>query len=204
LNAVVASARVLAISPTLSDGERAVVERIERASQRLSGMLADLRDFTRARLGGLLIVRRARCDVGALVRQVVGELQSVHPNRHITVECQGNLMLDADGQRVAQLLSNLIANAFQHSADDSDVQVRATREADAVTIEVHNTGPAIPPALMKRVFAPLSREEGSDSTHLGLGLYIAHQIARAHGGDIAVQSSAGAGTRFTARLPSEG
>jgi signal transduction histidine kinase len=203
VNTVMTSTHLLAITD-LSDSQRAAVERIERASERLSGMLVDLREFTRTRLGGLLLVNREPCDIADLIHQVVGELQPVHPDRHIELECQGNLVLMADRKRISQVLSNLVANALQHSPRNTDVHVRANREADAVTIEVHNAGPAIPPDLLKRVFAPLSREGRSDDGHLGLGLYIAEQIARAHGGEISVESSADAGTRFTVRLPSDG
>jgi signal transduction histidine kinase len=204
VSAVTLSARRLMTSPALPDSERTAVEVIERASQRLSGMLADLRDFTRTRLGGFLVVQRELCDVADLVRNVVGELESAYPNRRITVECCGNLMASVDRKRVSQLLSNLVGNALQHGDESSDVQVSASREAEAITIEVRNAGPAIEPALIKRLFDPLSsRKAQSDNSHLGLGLYIARQIALAHGGSIDVESSADAGTRFAVRLPAQ-
>ena len=204
LNDVMMSARHLAASLGISESERAAVERIERASERLTGMLADLRDFTRTRLGGLLIVHREPCDIGDIVREVVAELEPTHPNRRITVACRGDLLLAADRKRIAQLLSNLVANALQHGAEDSGVRVGVTRDADAVTVEVHNAGPAIESALMKHLFQPHSRAGVSSNAHLGLGLYIAQQIARAHGGDVAVRSSDAHGTSFTLRLPVEG
>ena len=205
VNAVTLSARRLMISRDLPDGERAAVGRIVYATERLTAMLADLRDFTRTRLGGFLIVHREPCDVGDLVRNIVGELEHAYANRRITVECRGNLVVSVDRKRVAQLLSNLVANALEHGAENNDVQVIGSREADAVIIEVRNAGPAIEPALMKRLFDPLrsSRKAQTDNGHLGLGLYIAQKIALAHGGTIDVQSSAGAGTRFTVRLPAE-
>ena len=204
VNAVTLSARRLMISPNLPESERAAVERIKRASERLSGMLADLRDFTRTRLGGFLIVHRQPCDVADLVRSVVGELEPAYPNHRITVECRGDLRVSVDRKRVSQLLSNLVANALQHGGENSDVRVNASREADGVTIEVCNAGPAIEPALIKRLFDPLSsRKAQSDNSHLGLGLYIAQQIALAHGGTVQAESSADAGTRFPVRLPAE-
>ncbi len=204
VNAVVMSARRLAGSANLSDGERASVQRIEHASERLAGMLDDLRDFTRTRLGGLLLVHREPCDVSRLVRDVVAELQPVHPGRPVDVRCEGDLALQVDRKRLSQLLSNLVANALQHGAASCAVRVRVTREGEALAVEVHNAGPAIQPALMARLFDPLPREVRSDDSHLGLGLYIARQIARAHGGDIAVESSDAIGTRFRLRLPCEG
>ena len=204
LNAVALSARRLMISPKLPDSERASVELIEHASERLTAMLADLRDFTRTRLGGFLIVHREMCDVAELVRNVVSELASGYANRRVTVECRGNPMVSVDRKRVAQLLSNLVANALQHGVANADVQVTTSREADTVTIDVRNAGPAIEPAVMKRLFDPFSnRKAHSDNSHLGLGLYITQQIAHAHGGSIDVQSSAGAETSFTVRLPAE-
>jgi signal transduction histidine kinase len=202
VNTVMMSARRLMISDNLSGSERAAVERIERASDRLSGLLSDLRDFTRTRLGGLVSVHREACNMADLVRNVVEELEAVHADRRVAVECRGNLMVDVDRKRVSQLLSNLIANALQHGAKTSVVDVSTVGAPDGVTIDVHNDGPVIEPARMKRLFDPCNREAQGDDTHLGLGLYIARQIAVAHGGDISVQSSSDAGTRFTVRLAS--
>ncbi len=203
VNAVTLSARRLMISRDLPDSERAAVQRIVFATERLTAMLADLRDFTRTRLGGFLIVHPEPCDVADLVRNIVGELEHAYANRRVTIECRGNLLVSVDRKRVSQLLSNLVANALEHGAENSDVRVSATREADAVIIEVRNAGPAIQPALMKRLFDPFSSSHKAPSNdgHLGLGLYIARQIARAHGGDVDVQSSGGAGTCVTVRLP---
>jgi signal transduction histidine kinase len=96
LSAVTLSARHLLTRPNLADSERAAVERIDRASERLSGMLADLRDFARTRLGGFLVVHPHLCDVGDLVRNVVGEFESEYANRRIAVECRGNQVIVLD------------------------------------------------------------------------------------------------------------
>jgi signal transduction histidine kinase len=203
VNAVAMSARRLLVSGNLSDTDRATVTRIERASERLTTMLGDLRDFTRTRLDGPLSLQREPCNVAELIQTAVSELELAYPDRHITVECRGNLTVSVDRKRVLRLLSNLVANAVQHGAQDGDIQVRAAGQANGVTIEIHNGGPAIDAARMKRLFDPLASDGERKEAHLGLGLYISRQIALAHGGDIAVQSSSDAGTRFIARLPDE-
>jgi signal transduction histidine kinase len=201
VNAVSTSARILAGSRNLSNVERDAVTRIERAVTRLSGMLFDLRDFTRTRLGGLARIDREPCDIGVVVRDIVEELAVVYPDRRITVQCSGDLATRADIKRIAQLVSNLVGNALQHGPANTVVTVSAHGEADTITIEVHNLGPVIEPAVMKTLFEPLSRHSYADNHRLGLGLYIAQQIAFAHDGSIDVSSTRETGTRFTVRFP---
>jgi signal transduction histidine kinase len=202
VHAVMMSTRRLMLSRGLTADERTAVERIERASGRLSGMLSDLRDFTRTRLGGLLVVRPQPVDVAGLVRDVVGELEAAYSDRRIVVECRGDLVASVDTKRIPQLLSNLVANALQHGAANSAVQISARREGNDLIIDVRHEGRPIEPTLMQRLFDPLrSGDAEGDTTHLGLGLYIARQIALAHGGTIAVESTVSAGTCFTVRLP---
>lgn len=99
-------------------------------------------------------------------------------------------------------MSNLVANALQHGPRDTDVTVIAAGDDDSVTLEVHDTGPAIDPALLETLFDPLSASpRAPDEARLGLGLYIAQQIVFAHQGSIDVQSSDETGTTFTVRLP---
>ena len=164
-------------------------------------MLADLRDFTRARLGGLVRVDADLCDVSEIVHNVVGELAAVHPDVPLKVERSGDLTARLDSKRVAQLLSNLVANALQHGAKDQ-VTILAEGNADTIILKVHNSGVPIAPDRIRFLFEPLRRDSGNrDDARLGLGLYIAQQIARAHGATIEATSDRLAGTSFIVRLP---
>ena len=109
--------------------------------------------------------------------------------------------------RLRQAVSNLMGNAVQHGAEGAPIELRLSAEKDDLVIVVHNGGPPIPPGELSKIFDPLVR--GSSAEHpkknrpgsIGLGLYIAREIARSHGGSIDVTSTAQAGTAFTARLP---
>ncbi len=200
LDAVRASAHVLAASGNLSMKERAAVQRITRAASRLAGMLEDLRDHTRIRLGGLVPIECGPCDVGRLVREIVDEFAAAYPDRHVVTDCSGDLIAQVDAARTSRLVSNLVANALQHGTDRPHVAVYG--ETDSIAIDVHNAGPAMDPGRLGTLFEPFGRLPGSsDRSRLGLGLYIAHQIALAHRGTIHVTSTATCGTRFTVRLP---
>jgi signal transduction histidine kinase len=106
----------------------------------------------------------------------------------------------ADRARIAQLLSNLVANALTHGDAAGAILVRAATGGDAFTLSVENHGTAISPAAMERLFQPFARGSGNRREGLGLGLFIASEIARAHHGELTAESTDRL-TRFTLRIP---
>jgi signal transduction histidine kinase len=102
------------------------------------------------------------------------------------------------------VLTNLTSNAIQHGDPSRPITVTCSSRGDDVAVAVHNHGAPIPRELQRAIFDPFRRiaeSTGGASANLGLGLYIAQQIARAHGGDIAVRSSPESGTEFALTLP---
>ena len=123
-------------------------------------------------------------------------------------ETSGDLSGAFDGARLQQVFSNLLNNAVQYGAKDSQVLFEACGAPDSVSVRVKNDGAAIPDDALQVIFNPLVRVLGSAagqddrrSTSLGLGLFIARTIVMGHGGVLEVESSEEAGTVFTARLP---
>ncbi len=193
-------------------GLRALVQRPERASelaghiqrsiQRMSGLIDNLMDFARGRLGGgLTLQREAEAALGPVLTDVVEEFRSTHPARVIELAASLPQGIRCDGLRMAQLLSNLVGNALTHGAADKPVRVEASCAAGELVLSVINAGDPIPAAALKTLFHPFVRAAvRPNQDGLGLGLYIAAEIARAHGGTIEV-SSDHAQTRFTFRMP---
>jgi signal transduction histidine kinase len=135
-------------------------------------------------------------DLESLIEEIASEYRTTHPGARIEVVVEASQRGPWDPERIKQLLSNLLANALQNSTGDSPVQLRVSAEAQRARIEVTNHGPAIPEAIRERPFDAFHA-----SPHgLGLGLFIVDQIARAHGGDVAFDSTDGK-TVFTVRLP---
>jgi sigma-B regulation protein RsbU (phosphoserine phosphatase) len=133
--------------------------------------------------------------------QVIEELRRTAPDREII----SDIILDApvycDAGRIGQLLSNLLANALTHGAATSPVRVNARASHNLFELTVSNSGPPIPAAALEKLFQPFFRREVRASQKgLGLGLHIASEIARAHGGTLQVASSDEL-TTFTLRVP---
>ena len=127
-------------------------------------------------------------------------MQEAHPDRQVIADIDLDGPVRCDPGRLEQLLSNLLANALAHGRPHSPVRVRAAFEGNDVVIEVHNHGEPIPADRLDKVFAPFWRRTVAREG-LGLGLYICSQIARSHGGQVTVRSTADQGTTFVARLP---
>ncbi|MGU7813309.1 ATP-binding protein [Burkholderia sp. AW49-1] len=179
--------------------------RLIRSGRRMQGLLDDLCDFNRTRLGLGINVVPGNIDLAHVVANVVDELQTVHPDREIKIDVNGDLRGDWDGQRLQQLLSNLVSNAIKYGAPDTLVRVAATSDDTEVHIEVGNSGAAIDPLTLDRIFDPLQRgadrsERTDEDVGLGLGLYIAGEIAKAHHGRIDARSDQ-TETVFAVHLP---
>jgi signal transduction histidine kinase len=183
-----------------------VVERIERAARRMSEMIATLLDFTQLRGNRRLPVSLAPTDLAEVSRAVVDELRSAHPDRTIALEVHGDAHGLWDAARMGQVISNLVGNALTHGEGETPISVAidADGDGDALTLRVHNYGPAIAPELVPQLFEPFRRGldmPAGTRRGLGLGLFIVKQIVLAHAGDVHVESTPGAGTSFIVRLP---
>jgi signal transduction histidine kinase len=191
-----------------AESEKSVRQARQAASsaRRIEGMIGQLLDFTRIRLGGGLPIERTHVDLPEVARLIIEELEPVY-QRQIHLQSAGDVSGNWDRDRLSQMLSNLAANACQHGIPGTpiDLTLDGTGAPGVVRIEVHNAG-VIPEQLLPTIFDPLSsatdrRAHRGSTSGLGLGLYITQQIVLAHGGTISVESTAAAGTRFVVELP---
>lgn len=183
----------------MSDEKRAAVGTMVLASvTRMAGLIDDVMDFARGRLGGgLTLDRDANEPLEPVLRQVVAELRTAVPGRSIDVTIELPYPVDCDRRRIAQMVSNLLGNALAHGDVSSPVVLEAVIRSGWLHISLANTGTPIPAAIMEHIFEPFARGKHRPSLQgLGLGLYISHQIAIAHGGMLDVVST-GDETRFT-------
>jgi sigma-B regulation protein RsbU (phosphoserine phosphatase) len=180
-----------------------VLGRITRAADRAQRMISQLLDFTQARLGEGLSVTPRGVDLHGAVRECVDELSLAFAGRTLRHEAVGEreeCFVDPD--RLSQLIGNLVANAMTYGDKSLEVTVRSEIAAEEFSIAVHNWGEPIAPEAMAMIFEPLSRgQDDGETGSMGLGLYIVHQIARAHHGRVEVRSSREAGTAFRACFP---
>jgi hypothetical protein len=175
---------------------------VQDSSYRMKGLIENILDFARGRLGeGIVLNCKPDEPVEKILKQVVTELQLIWPNT--TIETRYNLTepVNCDGKRIAQLFSNLLGNALTHGKKDEPVTIKAISADGGFTLSITNTGKKIPDAARERLFHPFSRGEVKPGQQgLGLGLYIASEIARAHGGTINVVST-NEDTCFTLWMP---
>ncbi|MFL5320819.1 MAG: ATP-binding protein [Myxococcaceae bacterium] len=176
-----------------------VLRRIHESGRRMGRMVGDLLDFARARLGGGIPMQLADVpDLPDMLRHVIAELQSAHPERVIRFECTdpGNVRLDRE--RVGQLLSNLLGNAIEHGAKEAPIDVTLMRSGAEMMLSVRNRGEVLSAEQLGRLFEPYEKGPGSDVREgLGLGLFIVKEIAHGHGGRVEATSNSADGTRFT-------
>ena len=167
-----------------------VARMITRSAFRMSELIDNLLDFARGQLGSGLSLHRARHDtLEPTLTDVVGELSAAWPERAVDMSFDFVHPVEVDAARIGQMVSNLVGNAFTHGDKDAPVRLRAVSRPDLFVVTVSNAGTKIPDATVARLFKPFQRGKGGHENGLGLGLYIASEIARAHGGDLTVSSS---------------
>jgi signal transduction histidine kinase len=177
------------------DAERAAI--IIRGGHRMQRMIDQLLDFTRVRLGGGFPIEAGPADLGEICRNVIEEFEA-----GIQLEVEGDLTGTWDEDRLAQVISNLVGNAVEYARPATAVVVKAYAEGPGVVVEIANQGDSIPADVLPFIFEPFrrARREISTTGNLGLGLYIAHQVALSHGGTLDAHSAHGT-TTFVMRLP---
>jgi two-component system CheB/CheR fusion protein len=176
-------------------------EIVGRGVKRIQHIVGDLLDLSREREGAGLQIDPKPTDLRAMCRQIIDELEAIAKDRKITFDCEADGEGAWDEHRILQAISNLASNAVQLGTPGSAVRVRLTGDEQRVAVEVHNSG-TIPGELLPRIFEPFrsGRHYAHRSDGLGLGLFIAKAIARAHGGGLEVDSGAGE-TVFRLVLP---
>ncbi|MEP6823236.1 MAG: HAMP domain-containing sensor histidine kinase [Ramlibacter sp.] len=182
-------------------------ERIRRSTRLMKSMVADLLGYTSTQFGTRMPISLKQADVAAVCASALQDASATHPESRFQINTTGDLVGTFDSVRLHQLFANLLINAAQYGARERPVMLDAQGGLDAVTVKVTNFGQAIPADSLAAIFKPLVQlpAEGETDTRprtsLGLGLFIAREIAEAHGGNLAVQSDAVDGTIFTVRLP---
>ena len=201
LASVAAGTRLLQ-KTRLEDKALSILDMMGKSVSRMSALIDNVMDLARGRLGGGLTMMRTGEPLEPALRHVVDELRSAYPDRRIEAEFNLTRSVEVDRERVAQLLSNLLGNALVYGVETEPVRVKASIGRD-FELSVSNKGPAIPSETMQRLFQPFARGDVLPNQQgLGLGLYIASEIARAHGGTIEAASTTDE-TRFTFRMPLE-
>ena len=181
--------------------------RIQSSSNRMQRMIGQVLDMSRIDRGLELGVALDPVDLAALVQDMVEEAQLAYPTIVYALRIDDPAVVMADSGRLGQVLSNLLSNARHHGEPNRPIEVRLCREDGQAAIVVANAGAPIPREIESGLFNPFKRSSLNNPRNrsgMGLGLYIAQQIVREHGGEIAYRHEAGAaGGRvvFTVRLP---
>jgi phosphoserine phosphatase RsbU/P len=202
LAALAAGLAMLSKREALSEKGQGITKEMGASIARAIALIEDVLDFARGRLGeGLTLDRDSKEPLTPVLEQVVAELRAIAPDRKIVTRFSIDEPVDCDRGRIAQLASNLLANAVTHGASDTPIRIEAETVSGRLVLSVSNGGAPIPPAARSQLFQPFIRGAVRRSQQgLGLGLFIVSEIAKAHGGTMHVASEAEQ-TRFTFAMP---
>ena len=203
--AVIGAARTLQqrwreLSP---EHRESFLDLIAGETNRLADLIGDVLDTSRIE-AGTFSFRFAEVDLGRLVTDAVATAQVGQDEVQLRADVRPPLPeIRGDGERLRQVLTNLIDNAIKYSPAGAEVEVRAYQEDGLVRIDVRDSGPGIAKDDQKLIFEKFGRVTGSGATRpgTGLGLFIARSIAEAHGGALDVDSAPDQGSTFTLELP---
>ena len=198
LNNVTLTCGILLRRGHLDEHDQRSVGRIVSSGQRMTRMISQLLDLTRARLGGGLLLEASPTDLCELCRGIAEEFET-----RITLDMEGDLTGTWDPDRLQEVVANLVGNAVEHAAPGTAVVIRARGDGGDMLVDVINQGPPIPPNVLPFIFEPFRRarqQQKSATGNLGLGLYIAQQIVLSHGGTLEARCAGGT-TTFAMRLP---
>ena len=201
--AALSGGTALLLKRSPEEKQKTILQMMTSSIQRMNSLIDNLMDFARGRLGGGLTLNRETKLLTPTLMHVVDEIQTAWPDRVIETDFELEEPVAADHARIGQLFSNLLGNAITHGASDKPILNKATNDDQGLRLSVCNAGKAIPVDVQSSLFHPFYRGNGGSLQGLGLGLFIVSEIARAHGGSMAVTSD-DAQTCFTLTIPVAG
>jgi signal transduction histidine kinase len=192
-----------------TDGARKQARQIQTSAKEMGAMIRDLLEYTRTQLGKGIPIHAKRCSIAAICREALDEVRAAHSQRQFDFAMAADTDWLVDNARLRQALSNLLNNAVQHGDPAAPIALSvAVEEGPQLTIRIKNQGKPIPPESLQVIFDPLVQLSEKSaigietpSTNLGLGLFIAREVATGHGGTLDVSSDAVNGTVFVLRVP---
>lgn len=199
LMAIQAGARRLQRSQ-LAPKDAEILGLMQESASRASELVNNVLDFARGRMGGGFPISRRRVNLEPMLKQVAQEIRDLYPDRRVDFEASGIQAVSCDPERMGQLLSNLLSNALVHGAKEAPVIIHAATTGSIFELSVSNQGETIPPETIERLFEPFVRGGDRSSQGLGLGLFIASEIAKAHSGVLTCQSNGETVFSFTMPL----
>jgi signal transduction histidine kinase len=178
---------------------RASLEVVADESGRLERLVGDILDLAKLEANRFAVVRE-EIDMGRLCDQAYASFGEEARRRRIDYRraLDGRPVIFSDGDRVLQIITNLLSNAFRWTPDGGTIGLELRSENGDVAVAVNDSGPGIRPADQERIFRPFWSRDGGGT---GLGLAIAHELATALGGRIQLESKPGRGSRFELVLP---
>lgn len=199
LNSVLGFAKMMRRTP-LNDTQSHYLHQIIDESEQLNRLVSDLLDSAHLATGKMTM-NLEPCDINAICAATVEEHRphlppAVELKLHLTPDMPA---IQGDQVRLRQVVSNLVSNAIKYTSQ-GEIEVKTACADHTVTIEVRDSGIGIPPEEQKLVFVPFVQLDNR-RVGVGLGLDIALQIVRLHGGDILLDSTPGQGSTFTVKLP---
>jgi signal transduction histidine kinase len=200
LAAIASGVRLMTKAKSIEDTVK-LAGLMQQTVNRMAKLIDNVLDFARGRLGGGFILQRRPEHLEGVLDQVATEMRSSHTDRDIETRFDIKQTINCDPQRIAQLFSNLLGNALDHGSKETPIVARANAENGVFELSITNAGETIPPETVAKLFHPFYRGTTKGPLQgLGLGLFIASEIARAHDGTLDVVSADGE-TRFTFRMP---
>lgn len=208
LSAISMAGQYLAVPGRVDAGQRKVVDSILRGTGMMNGMIRDLVEYSRSRLGrSMRVAPRKGESLGSICQAAIRELQATHPECEFLFRESGDLTGCFDCNRMHQALASLLHNAVKQGTRRLPVILDARGDSEAVTVQVKNRGSLIPRASLAFIFEPLvplserAHPDELPAMSLGIGLFVARELVRSHGGTIEAVSSETDGTVFTLRFP---
>lgn len=180
--------------------------RVNRQIEKLTSLISDLLDVSKIKTGSLSF-HKEEFEINNLVKEVVEEMQMIHPEHEIIFKNNTEVRVYADKERIGQVLINLITNAIKYSPEKGSILVKLKTDQNNLMVSVKDEGIGIDKDYQEKIFERFYRVEGkSEKTFpgFGIGLFIASEIIKQHGGNIGVTSNRGKGSRFYFSLPLPG